>query len=160
GNITAHWRGYKRYQEVGRAASTPTMMGFQAAGAAPLVEGAPVTNPETLATAIRIGNPASWDGAIAARDESGGHIDKVTDDEIVAAYQMIASLEGVFAEPASAASVAGLLKVWEAGEDLNGRIVCTLTGHGLKDPERAIASAVVPTEVDATYQAVAGEIAG
>jgi threonine synthase len=156
GNITAHWRGYKEYREAGRIEALPVMMGFQAAGAAPLVLGAPVEAPETLATAIRIGNPASWDGAIAARDESGGRIDSVTDDEIIEAYKLIASLEGVFAEPASAASVAGLIKVWSAGDvDLSGRVVCTLTGHGLKDPERAIASAVRPTAIESSFDALA-----
>lgn len=156
GNITAHWRGYKQYREAGRVDALPVMMGFQASGAAPLVLGAPVEDPETLATAIRIGNPASWDGAIAARDESGGRIDSVTDDEIVDAYKLIASLEGVFAEPASAASVAGLIKVWSAGDvDLSGRVVCTLTGHGLKDPERAIASAARPTTIDSSFDALA-----
>ena len=160
GNITAHWRGYKEYREAGRVDALPVMMGFQAAGAAPLVLGTPVEAPETLATAIRIGNPASWDGAIAARDESAGCIDSVTDDEIVAAYRLIASLEGIFAEPASAASVAGLIKVWAAGElDLCGRVVCTLTGHGLKDPERAIASAVRPTTIESSFEALAEVIA-
>ncbi len=156
GNITAHWAGYKIYRDAGRSSSLPTMMGFQAAGAAPLVHGAPVAEPETLATAIRIGNPASWDGAIAARDESGGAIDCVTDDEIVAAYQLVASLEGVFVEPASAASVAGLMKVWSAGErDISGRVVCTLTGHGLKDPQRAIESAVKPSVIESSFEALA-----
>lgn len=159
GNITAHWRGYTRYLETGRIQRRPRMMGFQAAGAAPLVLGHPVASPQTLATAIRIGNPASWEGAVRARDESGGLIDKVTDEEIVDAYRLIASADGVFAEPASAASVAGLIRVWTAGEPrLEGRIVCTLTGHGLKDPERAIASAVQPAEVDATLEAVVQEL--
>jgi len=155
GNITAHWRGYTVHRESGRATRRPRMMGFQAAGAAPIVEGRPVKDPQTLATAIRIGNPASWEGAVAARDESGGLIDTVTDDEIVAAYRLIASLEGVFAEPASAASVAGLVKVWQRGEPrIEGRVVCTLTGHGLKDPERAIASAAVPVESDPDLDSV------
>ena len=159
GNITAHWAGYTRYHEEGRIASRPRMMGFQAAGAAPLVDGRPVEDPQTLATAIRIGNPASWKGAERARDESGGAIDKVTDEEIVDAYRLIARLEGVFAEPASAASVAGLLKIWSRGEpELDGRVVCTLTGHGLKDPERAIQSAEKPVEVDADFEAIAREI--
>ncbi len=159
GNITAHWRGYTVYRDADRIQRRPRMMGFQAAGAAPLVEGKPIEDPQTLATAIRIGNPASWKGAEAARDESGGAIDKVTDEEIVEAYQLIASLEGVFAEPASAASVAGLLKVWSRGElELEGRVVCTLTGHGLKDPERAIASAVKPVEIDADLDRVLEEI--
>ena len=159
GNITAHWLGYTQYQERGLAQRLPRMMGFQAAGAAPLVHGHPIEAPETLATAIRIGNPASWDGAVRARDESGGRIAAVTDDAIVAAYRLVASIEGVFAEPASAASVAGLLQVVEAGTpELHGRVVCTLTGHGLKDPERAIESAVAPTAIDATVEAVEREL--
>ncbi|MBN1441126.1 MAG: threonine synthase [Planctomycetes bacterium] len=159
GNITAHWRGYNAYRSAGKIQARPRLMGFQAAGSAPIVLGHRVEDPQTIATAIRIGNPASWQSAVAARDESGGIIDKVTDDQIVEAYRLIASLEGVFAEPASAASVAGLIQTWLCGEPkLEGRIVCTLTGHGLKDPERAIASAVVPTEVDADFAAVAREI--
>ena len=139
GNITAYWRGYVEYEALGRATRRPRMLGWQAQGAAPLVLGEPVLHPETIATAIRIGNPASWDGAIAARDESGGAIDMVSDDEILAAYRELAATEGVFVEPASASSVAGLRKavaigLVEAGE----RVVCTVTGHGLKDPQRAI----------------------
>jgi threonine synthase len=129
GNITAYWAGYAKE---GKA---PHMWGFQAAGAAPLVTGEMFDNPETIATAIRIGNPASWDGAIAARDESGGRIEAVTDDEILHAYRLLASREGVFCEPASAASVAGILKFQEDLPD--GPVVCTLTGHGLKDPDTA-----------------------
>jgi threonine synthase len=131
GNITAYWRGYRAVGE------QPSMWGFQAAGAAPLVSGEVVDAPETVATAIRIGNPASWDAAIAARDESGGRIDAVTDDEILAAYRMLAGEEGVFCEPASAAPVAGILKFRE--ELPEGVVVCTLTGHGLKDPDIAVA---------------------
>jgi threonine synthase len=159
GNITAHWLGYQDYRRLGRAASLPRMMGFQAAGAAPLVLGAPVKNPETLATAIRIGNPASWEGAIRARDESGGMIGKVTDDEIIAAYRLLAETEGVFAEPASAASVAGLIQLAARG-DLQGEgtAVCTLTGHGLKDPERAIQTAAAPSRIDADFDALAREL--
>ncbi len=130
GNITAYWRGYR---ESGK--TRPRMMGFQAAGAAPLVLGRAVLKPKTIATAIRIGNPVSREGALAARDESGGLIDKVTDAEIIAAYRMLARLEGVFCEPSSAAGVAGLLKLSRARFPLKGRIVCILTGHGLKDPE-------------------------
>jgi len=156
GNITAHWRGYRAYAEIGRSRTLPRMMGFQAAGAAPLVLGHPVEAPETLATAIRIGNPASRDGAIAARDESRGAIGLVTDDEIVAAYRLVARLEGVFVEPASAASVAGLIRTWSEGDvELRGRVVCTLTGHGLKDPERAIASAATPNAIEPTIEALA-----
>ena len=160
GNITAHWRGYREYQEKhGRARSLPRMMGFQAAGAAPLVHGKPVEHPETLATAIRIGNPASWEGAVAARDESGGLIDMVSDDEIVAAYKLVVETEGVFAEPASAASVAGLIKMVAEGTlEAEGNIVCTLTGHGLKDPERAIQSAAEPVRIESSLDALRREL--
>ncbi len=139
GNITAYWAGYNRYKEAGRIDSLPKMIGFQAEGAAPIVRGYPIEKPETRATAIRIGNPASWKKAEAARDESGGLIHMVTEDEILQAYKMVASLEGVFCEPASAASVAGLIKENKAGLFGKGdRVVCTLTGHGLKDPAYAI----------------------
>jgi threonine synthase len=140
GNITAYWRGFLEYQNLGRATRRPHMMGYQAAGAAPLVLGHPIENPETIATAIRIGNPASWPGAIGARDESGGSIDSVTDDEILAAYRSLAEHEGLFAEPASAASVAGLVKYARTHrrELENHRVVCVLTGTGLKDPDNAM----------------------
>ena len=159
GNITAYWRGYVEYQRDGLAASAPRMWGFQAAGAAPLVNGAPVLNPETIATAIRIGNPASWDFAIAARDESGGLIDSVTDEEILAAYRLIAAKEALFCEPASAAGVAGLLKLHASGGlDAGQRIVCTLTGNGLKDPQWALEGAsdpvVIPVDVAAAARAL------
>ena len=159
GNITAYWRGYTEYQRDGLAASAPRMWGFQAAGAAPLVNGAPVLNPETIATAIRIGNPASWDFAIAARDESGGLIDSVTDEEILAAYRLIAAKEALFCEPASAAGVAGLLKLHASGGlDAGQRIVCTLTGNGLKDPQWALEGAsdpvVIPVDVAAAARAL------
>ena len=159
GNITAYWRGYTEYQRDGIAASTPRMWGFQAAGAAPLVNGAPVANPETIATAIRIGNPASWDFAIAARDESEGLIDSVTDEEILAAYRLIAAKEGLFCEPASAAGVAGLLKRYASGGlDAGQSIVCTLTGNGLKDPQWALEGAsdpvVIPVDVAAAARAL------
>ena len=159
GNITAHWLGYKQYRECGRAARLPRMMGFQAAGAAPLVHGAPVAKPETIATAIRIGNPASWQGAVRARDESRGRIGMVTDGEIIDAYKLLASCEGVFAEPASAASVAGLVQM-VSGKEMpgSGSVVCTLTGHGLKDPERAIKTATQPRIIDASYEALAEEL--
>lgn len=143
GNITAYWKGYKEYKKNKKSSKLPKMMGFQAAGSAPIVLGKPVEKPDTLATAIRIGNPASWKQAEAARDESGGVIDMVTDDEIIAAYKKLAELEGVFCEPASAASVAGLLKYAAAGrieKKKKIRITCILTGHGLKDPDRAIKS--------------------
>ncbi len=159
GNITAYWRGYKEYRERGRSQKLPKMMGFQAEGAAPIVRGHVVEKPETLATAIRIGNPASWRAAEAARDESGGVIDMVSDAEIVAAYQFLAQREGVFCEPASAASVAGLLKYARAGffQPLRNeplRIVCILTGHGLKDPNNAIQYSVKPISVPATVEAI------
>ena len=150
GNITAYWKGYVEYEADGIVKGRPRMLGWQAAGAAPLVHGEPVPHPETIATAIRIGNPASWDGAITARDESGGAIESVTDAEILAAYRMLASLEGVFVEPASASSVAGLLKGAAAGLVEPGEIVvCTVTGHGLKDPNRAIAEVETGEVVDA-----------
>ena len=137
GNITAYWKGYNHWYQIGKISSRPKMMGFEAEGAAAIVKGERIMNPETLATAIRIGNPASWKFAEAARDESGGMINFVTDDEIVAAYKLIASTEGVLAEPASAASVAGLIKVKSQVKD-GSKIVCILTGNGLKDPDNAI----------------------
>jgi len=139
GNITAYWKGYKEYWEKGRSEGLPKMLGFQAEGSAPIVRGKVVEKPETIATAIRIGNPASWRQAVAARDESGGLIDMVSDEEILQAYQMLANLEGIFCEPASAASLAGVLKLNQKGffkkEDV---VVLTITGHGLKDPDIAI----------------------
>ncbi|HEX5097227.1 MAG TPA: threonine synthase, partial [Acidimicrobiia bacterium] len=130
GNITAYWKGYGEYADDGKAQRRPRMLGWQAAGSAPLVHGEPVAHPETIATAIRIGNPASWDNAIAARDESGGAISAVTDAEILDAYKLLASAEGVFVEPASAASVAGLLKGAQQGLVVRGEtVVCTVTGH-------------------------------
>ncbi|HEV2006038.1 MAG TPA: threonine synthase [Candidatus Limnocylindrales bacterium] len=138
GNITAYWAGFSAYEAAGITESRPRMLGFQAAGAAPIVLGAPVEKPETVATAIRIGNPASWAGAVAARDESGGRIDSVTDEEILAAYRDLAATEGVFCEPSSAASVAGVTKLARAGELERGSlVVCILTGNGLKDPDTA-----------------------
>ncbi|MCL2707214.1 MAG: threonine synthase [Dehalococcoidia bacterium] len=142
GNITAYWKGFSEYYKLGKAAHTPKMMGFQAAGAAPIVLGHPVEKPETIATAIRIGNPASWQKAVAARDESGGLIDMVTDEEILAAYHMLAAKAGLFGEPASSAPLAGLLKLVKAGRSFAGaRIVCIVTGNGLKDPDTATKSA-------------------
>jgi threonine synthase len=150
GNITAYWKGYVEYATDGVTSQRPVMRGFQAAGAAPIVTGAPVAKPSTIATAIRIGNPASWQQALAARDESGGSIDAVTDKQILAAYKLLAREEGVFVEPASAASVAGLLQVHAAGGLTAGStIVCTVTGNGLKDPEWAISGAPAPTTIAA-----------
>ncbi|MDH6123386.1 threonine synthase [Kitasatospora sp. GP82] len=156
GNITAYWKGYREYAEDGLATRRPRMWGFQAAGSAPIVDGHPVLNPQTIATAIRIGNPASWDFALAARDESGGLIDKVTDRQILSAYRLLASQEGVFVEPASAAGVAGLLAKAEAGlVDRGQRIVCTVTGNGLKDPDWAVAGAPQPQTVPVDPEAAA-----
>jgi threonine synthase len=155
GNITAYWKGYREYQDAGRATKLPAMLGFQAAGAAPIVAGHPIEKPETVATAIRIGNPASWFGATAAASESGGSISAVTDDEILEAYRFLAGMESVFCEPASAASVAGLVKY---GVPAGSTVVCVLTGHGLKDPDIAIGQIDVPTAVDAEYGAIRAEL--
>lgn len=152
GNITAHWMGYRA---VGDA---PRMWGFQAAGAAPIVRGEPILHPETVATAIRIGAPASWEGAVAARDESDGLIEAVTDDQILAAYRLIAEREGVFAEPASAASVAGVLAYRDRLPP--GLVVCTLTGHGLKDPGTALADVGEPEPIPATIGALTAWLGG
>lgn len=157
GNITAYWKGYKEYYESGVTKKLPKMTGFQAAGAAPIVNGARVENPETVATAIRIGNPASWEKAENARDESGGLIDKAADDELIEAYKILAGKEGVFCEPASAASVAGLLKLDGTGYFENeATVTCTLTGHGLKDPDIAIESSEKPETVSADVSQVLG----
>ncbi|MDT0277719.1 threonine synthase [Blastococcus goldschmidtiae] len=159
GNITAYWQGYREYAADGTATSTPRMWGFQAAGAAPIVNGAVVENPSTIATAIRIGNPASWTKALAARDDSGGRIDAVTDRAILSAYRLLARTEAVFVEPASAASVAGLLQVHAAGELEPGqRIVCTVTGNGLKDPEWAISGAPAPITIPVDAAAAAAQL--
>jgi threonine synthase len=155
GNITAYWRGYREYQDAGRVSRLPRMLGFQAAGAAPIVDGHPIDEPETIATAIRIGRPASWYGATAAASESGGGIHAVTDEEILQAYRYLAHSESVFCEPASAASVAGLLKV---GVERGSTVVCVLTGHGLKDPDIAIGQIAVPTPVDADVRAIRAEL--
>jgi threonine synthase len=162
GNITAYWKGYKEYKEVGISDSLPVMLGFQAAGSAPIVLGHPVDKPKTFATAIRIGNPASWKQAEAARDESGGVIGMVTDHQIREAYKLLAATEGVFCEPASASGVAGLIKLSENGyfDDVDPkhgntiRVVCILTGHGLKDPDSAIASAAEPVTVAAEEEPI------
>jgi threonine synthase len=156
GNITAYWQGYREYAVDGIAKQTPHMWGFQAAGSAPIVTGQVVEHPETIATAIRIGNPASWTKALDARDSSGGRIDAVTDRAILAAYRLLARSEAVFVEPASAASVAGLLQVAAAGELEPGqRVVCTVTGNGLKDPEWAISGAPAPRTVPVDAAAAA-----
>ncbi len=139
GNITAYWMGFKEYYNAKRITRLPKMLGFQAAGAAPIVENRVIEKPETIATAIRIGNPASWEKAVAARDESGGLIDKVTDEEILEAYALLAKSEGIFAEPASAASIAGVIKKYKEGFFKEGEsVVCVLTGNGLKDPDTAV----------------------
>jgi threonine synthase len=159
GNISAYWMGYTEYSRDGVSTRNPRMFGFQASGAAPIVNGAPVTSPSTIATAIRIGNPASWSLAEQARDESGGIIDKVTDRQIMAAYRLLAAEEGVFVELASAASVAGLLQAVEAGlVERGSRIVCTVTGNGLKDPDWALAGAPPPTRVPADPEAAAAAL--
>jgi len=159
GNITAYWKGYKEYKAAGRINALPKMVGFQAEGAAPIVKGHIIKKPETIATAIKIGNPASWQQAVAARDESGGAIDMVSDEEILDAYKILANREGVFAEPASAASVAGLLKYSKKAYFKKGsKIVCILTGHGLKDPDRAIASIEKPRVIPNSLEAVLEEI--
>jgi threonine synthase len=158
GNISSHWMGYGEYHADGLIEQPPQLFGFQAAGAAPIVKGAPVADPQTIATAIRIGNPASWDLAVEAATRSEGAIRSVTDRQILAAYRRVAR-EGLFAEPASAASVAGLLQLSEAGElPAGATVVCVLTGHGLKDPEWAIAGAAPPASVPADAGAVAAEL--
>jgi threonine synthase len=158
GNISSHWLGYSEYLADGTIHEPPRLFGFQAAGAAPLVIGRPVPEPQTIATAIRIGNPASWDTAVAAATESEGAIKAVTDREILAAYRRVAR-EGLFAEPASAASVAGLLQLSADGELPSGAtVVCVLTGHGLKDPEWAIAGAAQPPSIAPEADAVAAEL--
>jgi threonine synthase len=158
GNITAYWKGFREYHAMQKSTRLPTMMGFEAAGAAPIATGKVVEVPETIASAIRIGNPASWASAVAARDESGGEIGTVTDLEIIEAYKALARREGIFCEPASAASVAGLMKTIKGGADLSESVVvCIITGHGLKDPsavgsfgDRAIEEA--PAELEAVAQ--------
>ena len=164
GNITAYWKGYKEYKSAGKSSKLPVMLGFQAEGAAPIVRNKPIKNPETIATAIRIGNPASWKSALEARDESKGLIDMVSDSEILHAYRMLAEKEGIFAEPASCASIAGLLKLTESGyfrrSNLENkfRIVCILTGHGLKDPERALKCVKKPKLIKPDIRAILKEI--
>jgi threonine synthase len=156
GNITAYWRGYREYHDQGKIERLPRMMGFEAEGAAPIARGYPIETPETVASAIRIGNPASWDGAVRARDESGGDIGMVSDDEILSAYRRIADLEGVFCEPASAVSVAGVIQKAASGFFRPGDVVvCTLTGHGLKDPDTALGQVGEVTRVPASLDRLA-----
>ncbi|HMJ91725.1 MAG TPA: threonine synthase [Candidatus Acidoferrum sp.] len=160
GNITAYWKGYREYHAAEKSDTLPRMFGFQAAGSAPIVDGHPIADPHTIATAIRIGNPASWQGATTAIQESNGHIDKVTDEEILAAYTLIARTEGIFVEPACAAPLAGLIKCVQAGMIPEGSLItATMTGHGLKDPDTAIKTAgfeptVVPANKDAVMQVI------
>jgi threonine synthase len=154
GNITAYWKGFVEYHRAGKASHAPRMMGFQAAGAAPIVLDKVIKRPKTIATAIRIGNPASWQKAVAARDESGGIIDYVTDDEIMNAYRLMAIKEGIFGEPASAASLAGLIKLSQRENFSGKRVVCIVTGTGLKDPGVPARYARVPIELPADLAAV------
>ena len=156
GNITAYWQGFVEYHDLGRSRTLPRMMGFQAAGAAPIVHGQPIANPQTIASAIRIGNPASWQPALKAQEQSNGVIAAVSDDEILEAYRLLSSREGLFGEPASAASLAGLIKSVRQGLDLTGRrVVCIITGSGLKDPDLAVSSVTAQTiEVAPTLAAV------
>ena len=159
GNITAYWQGYREYAEAGLAAHTPRMFGFQASGASPIVRGEPVLTPVTIATAIRIGNPASWRRAEEARDASGGLIDSVTDRQILSAYRLLAGKEAVFGELASAAGVAGLLQARDKGQlDAGSRVVCTITGNGLKDPDWAVSAAPAPVTVRADPGAAAAAL--
>lgn len=159
GNITAYWMGYQEYQQNGKSKTLPKMMGFQASGAAPIVQGKIVENPETIATAIRIGNPASWKKAEQARDDSGGEIGMVTDEQILQAYDLLAQKEGYFCEPASAAGVAGLrLKAQQGLFQKGQKIVCTLTGHGLKDPDVAIKRAEKPVSCSADIKDIIKQI--
>jgi len=156
GNITAYWKGYQEYRAANQSTRLPRMVGFQAAGAAPIVLGHIVENPQTVASAIRIGNPASWEAALHAVKESTGAIDSVTDEEILHAYRAVAATEGVFCEPASAASVAGVMKLSKQGGLREGEtVVCTLTGHGLKDADTAISVSAQPKTVRATREDVA-----
>ena len=155
GNITAYWKGFVEYYQIGKTTQRPVMMGFQAEGAAPIVCGHVIEEPHTIATAIRIGNPASWQQAVAARDESGGIIDMVSDEEIMAAYHLLASKGGIFGEPASAASLAGLIKLTRSGMDFSQkRVVCIVTGTGLKDTDTALKDAVSFTQLPADPVAV------
>lgn len=160
GNITAYWKGYKEYRSAGKSKTLPKMLGFQAAGAAPIVHDRIIEHPQTVATAIRIGNPASWKSATEARDQSGGLIDAVTDEEILKAYHLLAGM-GIFVEPASAASVAGVIKLNDQkffAKSRGQRLVCTLTGHGLKDPTTAMKDLPEPVVVAAEFKTIVKEI--
>ncbi len=161
GNITAYWKGYREYKDAGRINALPRMLGFQAAGAAPIVNDHPVERPDTIATAIRIGNPASWKGAVAARDESSGLIEAVTDDEILEAYKYLAVNEGVFCEPASAATMAGVIKLAKREFFKDGdTVVCTLTGNGLKDPDNALNLSKAPVKLKANISVIEDHLLG
>lgn len=155
GNITAYWKGYNEYYDQDITSSLPKMMGFQAEGSAPIVLGHPIDDPHTIATAIKIGNPASWTSALKAKEESGGVIDMVSDEDIIEAYKLLASREGIFCEPASAASLAGAIKMKKEGVLNDGdTVVCTLTGHGLKDPDTAMNSSAKPVKVPANLKKI------
>jgi threonine synthase len=159
GNITAYWKGYTEYHRDGVSTKSPQMWGFQAAGAAPIVRGEVVTNPETIATAIRIGNPASWQQAVDARDNSGGLIDSVTDEEILSAYRLVAAREGVFVEPSSAAGIAGLIKKKAQGQlPKDKKIVITVTGNGLKDVQWVLDGAAAPIVIPVDVKQAAAAI--
>ena len=161
GNISAYWLGFRAYREAERSRGLPRLYGFQAAGAAPLVSGARVAHPETVASAIRIGNPARGEQALAAMRESGGAVEAVTDAEILDAYRLLAATEGVFCEPASAAAVAGAIRRAEAGGFAEGEtVVCVLTGHGLKDPDTAIAASPAVVRLPASVEAVEEALLG
>ncbi|WP_299227115.1 threonine synthase [Sulfurihydrogenibium sp.] len=156
GNITAYWKGYKEYHQLGKVKKLPRMIGWQAEGAAPIVKGFPIKNPQTIATAIKIGNPYSWQPALQAARESNGFIDAVSDDEILYAYKLVASTEGVFCEPASAASVAGVIKSVKKGLFKGGEVItCTLTGNGLKDPDTVIKASEKPVELPPNIEEIA-----
>ena len=160
GNITAYWKGFTEWREAGYTDDAPRMLGFQAEGAAPLVAGHDFENPETVASAIRIGSPASREGALGAARESGGRIESVTDDEILAAQGLLAREEGIFCEPASAAGIAGLLKLAREGRGPEGTVVGVLTGHGLKDPDAILSRVALPKPIEAALEAVAGRVEG
>jgi len=156
GNITAYWKGYKEYYQLGKVKKLPRMIGWQAEGAAPIVKGFPIKNPQTIATAIKIGNPYSWQPALQAARESNGFVDAVSDDEILYAYKLVASTEGVFCEPASAASVAGVIKSVKKGLFKGGEVItCTLTGNGLKDPDTVIKASEKPAELPPNLEEIA-----